>query len=95
MHHAEHNEAFSVKVKAGQRKSYFFDLKPTRSGEDFYLSITESNKLPENEGGGHRKFRIRIYKEDINKFVNGLQEAVDYMKTELLPNYDFAAYSYE
>jgi hypothetical protein len=36
-----------------------------------------------------------LYKEDFNKFIKGLNEAVDYVKTELMPDFDFDAFNHE
>ena len=82
-HYAE--ETFSKRVPAGKR-TYFFDVKPTRSGEDFFLTITESTRA----GEGYRKHTIRLYKEDFGKFVEGLHEAVGHVMDERLPGYDFS-----
>ena len=80
---------YSKKVKAGKRRTYFFDVRETRSG-DYYLIITESKRR--NYEDGYERHKIFLYKEDFNKFVAGMQETVDYVKTELLPDYDFEAF---
>jgi len=36
-----------------------------------------------------------LYKEDFNKFIKALNEAVDYVKTDLMPDFDFDAYNHE
>ncbi len=77
---------FSKKLKAGKRRTYFFDVRSTKQG-DFFLTITESKK--KFEGEGYDSHKIFLYKEDFKKFVEGLNEAVDYIKTELMPNYDY------
>ncbi|MCO5230262.1 MAG: PUR family DNA/RNA-binding protein [Chitinophagales bacterium] len=79
------NDVHSVRLKAGKRRTYFFDVKSTKNN-DFFLTITESKKLPNDD---YERHKIFIYKEDFVKFVNTLQETVDYIKTELLPDYDF------
>ncbi|MCO5234133.1 MAG: PUR family DNA/RNA-binding protein [Chitinophagales bacterium] len=79
------NDIHSVRLKAGKRRTYFFDIKSTKSN-DYFLTITESKKLPNDDFERHKIF---IYKEDFVKFVNTLQETVDYIKTELLPDFDF------
>lgn len=78
-------EVFSKRVLAGKR-TYFFDVKSTRSGEDFFITITESKRV-----GDHRyeKHKIFLYKEDFAKFVSAMHEVVGHIKTELLPEYDF------
>ena len=73
----ETEEVFSKKVRAGKR-TYFFDVKATRTG-DYYLTLTESKKRLED--GVFVKHKIFLYKEDFEKFVEGLNETVDYIKT--------------
>ncbi|MGB4774526.1 MAG: DUF3276 family protein [Daejeonella sp.] len=73
----ERDEVFSKKVRAGKR-TYFFDVKATRSN-DYYVTITESKKRLED--GVFIKHKIFLYKEDFEKFAEGLKEAVDYVKT--------------
>ena len=76
---------YSKKVRAGKRRTYFFDVRRTK-GEDFYLTLTESTKKFD---GGYERHKIFLYKEDFNRFVQGLDEAVNYIKTELMPQYDY------
>jgi len=72
----DREEVFSKKVRAGKR-TYFFDVKATRS-DDYYLTITESKKRLED--GTFIKHKIFLYKEDFEKFTEGLKETVDYIK---------------
>jgi len=72
----EREEVFSKKVRAGKR-TYFFDVKATRSN-DYYVTITESKKRLED--GVFVKHKIFLYKEDFEKFVEGLKDTVDYIK---------------
>jgi len=72
----DREEVFSKKVRAGKR-TYFFDVKATRS-DDYYLTITESKKRMED--GTFIKHKIFLYKEDFEKFAEGLKETVDYIK---------------
>ena len=81
---------YSSKVKAGRRRTYFFDVRQTK-GEDFYITLTESTK--KFNGDGYERHKIFLYKEDFNRFVEGLQDAVNYVKKELLPDYDFDEYT--
>ena len=81
-------EIYSQKIRAGKRK-YFFDIKSTRSS-DYYITITESKKKFKEDGFFFEKHKIFLYKEDILKFTEALQETIDYLKNELLPEYDFA-----
>jgi Protein of unknown function (DUF3276) len=76
---------YSKKVRAGKRRTYFFDVRRTR-GEDFYLTLTESTKRIQ---GGYERHKIFLYKEDFNRFVQSLEETVEYIKTELMPQYDY------
>ncbi|MDW8273218.1 MAG: DUF3276 family protein [Chitinophagales bacterium] len=79
---------FSKKLKAGKRRTYFFDVRSTKQG-DFFLTITESKKKP--DGDGFEMHKIFLYKEDFKKFMEALNETVDYIKQELLPEYNFDA----
>lgn len=72
----EREEVFSKKVRAGKR-TYFFDVKATRSN-DYYVTITESKKRLED--GVFIKHKIFLYKEDFEKFAEGLKETVEYIK---------------
>ena len=93
--HRGHNkeEIFSKKVKAGKR-TYFFDVKSTR-GNDYYLTITESKRIMDGDNFSYEKHKIILYKEDFFKFVNALNEAVDHVKTDLLPDFDFEQFEKE
>jgi hypothetical protein len=83
---------YSKRIKAGKRRTYFFDVRETR-GNDFYLTITESRKRFDSDG--YDRHKIFLYKEDFNKFVKGLVEAVDYVKTDLMPDFDFDAFNHD
>ena len=83
---------YSNRVKAGKRRTYFFDVRETR-GNDFFLTITESRKRFDSDG--YDRHKIFLYKEDFNKFVKGLNEAVEYVKTELMPDFDFDAFNHD
>ena len=72
-------EVFTKRVRAGKR-TYFFDVKATKSEKDFYITITESKKIGENE---FKKHKIFLYKEDFEKFADALAEAVDFVHDEL------------
>ncbi|MDD4192151.1 MAG: DUF3276 family protein [Mangrovibacterium sp.] len=72
-------EIFSKAVRAGKR-TYFFDVKATRNDE-YYLTITESKKRYEQDGKFHfEKHKIFLYKEDFEKFIDGINEVVDYIE---------------
>ncbi len=83
---------YSARVKAGKRRTYFFDIRETR-GNDYYLTITESRKRFDSEG--YDRHKIFVYKEDFNKFVKGLNETVEYVKTDLMPDFDFDAFNHD
>ena len=83
---------YSKRIRAGKRRTYFFDVRATR-GNDYYLTITESRKRFNDNG--YDRHKIFLYKEDFNKFIKALGEAVDYVKTELMPDFDFDAYNYD
>lgn len=75
----EREEIFSKAVRAGKR-TYFFDVKATRRN-DYYLTITESKKRYDQEGNFRfEKHKLFLYKEDFDKFADGLQEVVDYIR---------------
>jgi len=80
---------YSTKVRAGKRRTYFFDVRKTK-GEDFYITITESTKR--FNGDGYDRHKIFLYKEDFNRFVDSMNEAVSHVKTELMPDYDYNEY---
>ncbi len=81
---------FSKKVRAGKRRTYFFDVRRTK-GDDFYLTLTESTK--KFNGEGYERHKIFLYKEDFNRFLEGLEETIKYIKTELMPDYDYDEYA--
>lgn len=73
-------EVFSKVIRAG-RRTYFLDVKATR-GDDYYLTITESRKKQAKDGSfSFEKNKLYLYKEDFNKFVDGLDEVVNFIKT--------------
>ena len=83
---------YSKRIRAGKRRTYFFDVRATRSN-DYYLTITESRK--KFDDNGYDRHKIFLYKEDFNKFLKALTEAVDYVKTDLMPDFDFDAYNHD
>ncbi|MDF9795179.1 lipopolysaccharide export LptBFGC system permease protein LptF [Catalinimonas alkaloidigena] len=86
----ERAEIYSQRVRAGKR-TYFFDVKSTRSN-DYYLTITESRRRYKDDGYFYEKHKVFLYKEDFNKFINALQETINHVKEELMPEYDFDQY---
>ncbi len=83
---------YSKRIRAGKRRTYFFDVRETR-GSDYYLTITESRKRFDSEG--YDRHKIFLYKEDFNKFIRGLIEAVEFVKTDLMPDFDFDAFNHD
>lgn len=83
---------YSKRLRAGKRRTYFFDVRSTK-GNDYYLTITESRKRFDDNG--YDRHKVFLYKEDFNKFLKALNEAVDYVKTELMPDFDFDAFNHE
>lgn len=77
---------YSSKVKAGKRRTYFFDVRRTK-GEDYYITLTESTKRFNNDG--YERHKIFLYKEDFNRFLESLTEVIDHVKTSLMPDYDY------
>lgn len=77
---------FSKRVRAGRRRTYFFDVRKTR-GEDFFITITESTRR--EDGFGYRRHKLFLYKEDFNRFVASLNEVVNHVKTDLMPDFDY------
>jgi hypothetical protein len=80
---SEQNEIYSKVVRAGKR-TYFFDIKSTK-GNDLYITLTESKKTFGEEGeGNYQKHKIFLYKEDFEKFREGLDDVLN--KIEDLKN---------
>jgi hypothetical protein len=84
-------EVYSTKIRAGKR-TYFFDVKETRSS-DYYITITESKRR--FSGEGYDKHKIFLYKEDFNKFMACLNETIDHVKTNLMPDYNYDEFDRE
>jgi hypothetical protein len=89
----EREEIFSKRVKAGKR-TYFFDVKSTKSN-DYYITITESKRRLRDDSFYFEKHKIFLYKEDFGKFLEALQESVDHVKNDLMPEVDFSQFENE
>ncbi|TVQ12001.1 MAG: DUF3276 family protein [Bacteroidetes bacterium] len=78
-------ELFSKAVRAGKR-TYFFDVKSTRSGEN-YLTITESKKRFDQQTGKffYEKHKLFLYQEDFDKFLTAINQSFEYIKTGEVP----------
>jgi len=81
---------YSQKVKAGKRRTYFFDVRRTK-GNDYYITITESARRFEDSNYVRQK--LFLYKEDFNRFAACLEDVVNHVKTELMPDYDYDEYA--
>ena len=75
---------FSKAIKAGKR-IYYLDVKKDRKDEMF-LAITESKKIISGDGEeaqvSFEKHKIFLYKEDFEKFMAGLQQAIQFIADE-------------
>ncbi len=74
------DEIFTKRVRAGKR-TYFFDVKSTKSEKDFYITITESKRVGDEE---YEKHKIFLYKEDFEKFREALAETIENVQIQLL-----------
>ena len=92
MDNRSNESLFSKRIKAGKRRTYFFDVRSTR-GNDYFITITESKKRFDDNG--YDRHKMFLYKEDFNKFLNALTETVNYVKTDLMPDFDFDAYNHD
>ncbi len=68
---------YSKRIRAGKRRTYFFDVRATRSN-DYYLTITESRKKFNEDG--YDRHKIFLYKEDFNKFIKALLKQLIMLK---------------
>lgn len=91
MDEREREKSYSKRVRAGKR-TYFFDVKSTRAN-DYYLTITESRRQPQGEGFTYEKHKLFLYKEDFDKFIEALQETVEHIKLDLMPDVDFSQFA--
>lgn len=85
--HPEKRESdiiFSKAIKAGKR-IYYLDVKKNRKNE-LFLAITESKKVVKGMGDEtnfqFEKHKIFLYKEDFEKFSNGLTEVLEFIQNE-------------
>jgi len=81
---------YSKAIRAGRRRTYFFDVRSTKAN-DYYITITESKKKFNEDG--YERHKIFLYKEDFNKFLEAMNDTVNHVKTDLLPEYDFDEFS--
>lgn len=83
---------FSKRIKAGKRRTYFFDVRETR-GSDYFITITESKKRFNDDG--YDRHKMFLYKEDFNKFLAALTDTINFVKTGLMPDFDFDAFNHD
>lgn len=83
---------YSKRIKAGKRRTYFFDVRSTR-GNDYFITITESKKRFDDNG--YDRHKMFLYKEDFNKFLAALSDTINYVKTDLMPDFDFDAFNHD
>ena len=84
-------DVYSKPVRAGKR-TYFFDVKATKGNNDHYLTITESKRRQEADGSfSFDKHKIFLYKEDFDKFAEGLQEAIAFIRENYLTDEEAAS----
>lgn len=83
---------FSKRLRAGKRRTYFFDVRTTKNN-DYFVTLTESKKRFDGEGFDRHK--IFLYKEDFNKFIDALNETINHVKTELMPDFDFDTFNHD
>lgn len=89
MENNNRESVYSTKVRAGKRRTYFFDVRQTKR-DDYYITLTESTKR--YEGEGYDRHKIFLYKEDFNRFQQHLSDTINHVKTELLPDFDYEQY---
>ena len=92
-------EVFSKSVRSGKKRTYFFDVKATRSN-DYYLVITESKRKFMDDGGPpmYEKHKIFLYKEDFDKFIEALNETTAHIRTiapEIISREEYAESTHE
>lgn len=75
---------FSKSIKAGKR-IYYLDVKKNRKDE-LFLAITESKKVMVGYGDeahlNFEKHKIFLYREDFEKFTEGLRQVIDYINEQ-------------
>jgi len=75
----DNSNIFSKRIRAGKR-TYFFDVKATKSSHDFYIVLTESRRMGDEKFQKHKLF---LYKEEFRQFIEALTETVDHIEKEL------------
>lgn len=72
---------YSKAIKAGKR-IYYLDVKRNLK-DDLFIAVTESKKVLSKDSSqfSFEKHKIFLYKEDFGKFMDGMQEVIDYIKS--------------
>ncbi len=84
------DSVYSNVVPAGKKRTYFFDVRETR-GNDYFITLTESTRR--QDGNGYNRHKLFLYKEDFNKFIENLEDTIEYVKKNLIPDFDYDKYS--
>lgn len=77
---------YSNVVPAGKKRTYFFDVRETK-GNDYFITLTESTRR--QDGSGYNRHKLFLYKEDFNKFIENLEDTINYVKKNLMPDFDY------
>lgn len=88
----ENQQAIYSKVIRAGKRTYFFDVKSTK-GSDLYLTVTESKKTTDDGRENYEKHKIFLYKEDFDKFQEGLEDVLAKIK-ELRATYESPTIQY-
>ncbi len=85
----DHGEIIRSKAVRAGKRTYFFDVKATQ-GDDYYLVITESRRRNNEDGSAtYTRHHMYLYKEDFAKFTDGLNEMIEFVKTNKPEYFDF------
>ena len=77
----DHGEIIRSKAVRAGKRTYFFDIKATQ-GDEYYLVITESRRRNNEDGSAtYTRHHMYLYKEDFAKFTDGLNEMIEFVKT--------------
>ena len=84
----DHGEIIRSKAVRAGKRTYFFDVKATQ-GDDYYVVITESRRRNNEDGSAtYTRHHMYLYKEDFAKFTDGLNEMIEFVKTNKLEYFD-------
>lgn len=74
------NNVYTKRLRAGKR-TYFFDVKATKSSKDYYIVMTESRRKEEKK---YQRSKLFLFKEDFGKFLEALTETISHVENKLL-----------